>query len=113
MYATIEQLKQYKKYKVLFARRFNANESTVQKCVNELIEISKLNENILTAEIVVTFINDNPTCDLKRIFDELQPQTEEEKVVIITQVLQQIPILIGIDNKVYNVSELTDPEPQQ
>ncbi len=108
MYATVAELKTFKIYKSKYAKKFNANMSTVQSCIDELVAQALLNNNQLDPTSIVTYIEANPSCNLYRIFYILKPQTQEEKESIITDIITTIPLMVSSDNILYYVQTVED-----
>ena len=102
MYATLEQVKQFNKQKKLFANMFKANESTVQKCFDELISIAKNNNNYLTTETILTFASSDTT-KLYNVFDWTSEQ--ENRITLAQQLLNSLSFIIGSDNVLYTLEK--------
>lgn len=98
----LESLKKYKKAKQYFSQVFKANESTVQKCADELISIAKENGGIITPTLLLSFASNSSTY-LYSVFNWSE-NAEEVRTAQALTLLQQIPVLIGSDNKVYYIT---------
>lgn len=102
MYATLEHLKQYKQLKKAFSKMFNANESTVQKCSDEIIDLFKANNFTVTPAMLVAYANDN-TKKLYVAFD--WNATDEVRLQTASLILDNASLLISSDNKIYKLSK--------
>lgn len=98
MYATLEQLKTYNKQKKYFSKLFRANESTVQKCSDALVEIASANNGVITA-LAFEAAAQSDTSVLHQIFD--WNVTQEVRIATAEQILASIPLLISTNNTLY------------
>lgn len=98
MYATLSQLKTYNKQKKFFSKLFKANESTVQKCSDALVEIASANNGVITAAAFEQAAQSD-TNVLHQIFD--WNLTQEERLSQAAYILENIPLLISSSNVLY------------
>jgi hypothetical protein len=99
----IDILKQYKQIKKELANIVGVQEKNIQRCAVELINIAKVNDNILSEVTIYNYMVANPTSEIAKLVDPTWDESYTK--TFLTKILNKIPFLIDSFNNIHEVKK--------